>query len=180
LSNPPIPIPQKLPNKITKEISKNIEEKYLPFLNKEMVMNDFDTLIYRAKKINSDKFLYELNIAYINYKQFYKKPYNYDNFVWILNLFYKIQLPPIGIDENMPESVYILFYENFNIQSYLNINNQVAKNNKKIDLDLSLFINILLNFLNFIKTPPFNKYIPPNLNKYIRTIPGAIINNPKS
>lgn len=180
LTNPPIPIPQKLPNKKIKEISTNIDKKYLPFLNQEFVMNDFDTLIYRAEMINSDKFLYELNIAYINDKQLYKKPYNNDNFIWILNLFYKIQLPPLGVDQNMPESVYILFYENFNIQSYLNINNQVAKNNNKIDLDLSLFINILLNFLKFIKTPPFNKYIPPNLNKYIKAKPGAIIANPQS
>ena len=172
-------MPQKLSNKKIKEISKNIDEKYLPFLNRDMVMNDFDTLIYRAKLINSDNFLYELNIAYINDKKLYKKPYNFNNFVWILNLFYKIQLPPLGVDENMPEYVYTLFYENFYIQSYLNINNQVAKNDKKINLDLSLFINILLNFLNFIKTPPFNKYIPPNLNKYIKAKPGAIIANPE-
>ena len=135
-------------------------------------MNDFDTLIYRAEMLNSDKFLYELNIAHINNKNFYKKPYNYDNFVWILNLFYKIQLPPLGVDQNMPESVYKLFYENYNFQSYLNINNLVAQRN---ELDLSLFITILLNFLNFIKTPPFNKYIPPNLNKYIKSYPGAVI-----
>jgi len=150
------------------QIDPTVDIKYLPFMDQDTFVNDYDALLQRAKLLNSDRFLFELNIVSINDKKLYKNPYKYDNFVWILNLFYKVKLPPQGVDENMPDNVYKLFYDNYNLRSYLNIAIQVSQNN---DLNLDLFIDILLNFLEFIKTPPLNKYIPSNLNKYIKSNP---------
>lgn len=143
---------------------------------KENIMNSFDLLIKRAAIVNSDNFLYELNIKSIN-NELYKKKYDEQNFIFVFKLFWKDSSIDVQKPSSMPNTVYDLIYVNKNIEDYKKISLSFLEKNKK--LDLNNFIELCLNYLNFIKTRPFNKYIPFNLNKYIKKQEGAVAIEPQ-
>jgi len=130
------------------------------------INNNIDLLNYRATIINSDNFFNEINIENINNDE-YSIKYTKPNYVFVLKLFY-VNVSDILKPDDMPDNVYDLIYINKkeDIQFYKQQIDQILKENNN-NLDNSVFIKILKIFLNYIRTKPYNKYIPPNLNKYI-------------
>jgi len=150
-----------------------IPDEYADF-SSDNIMNSFNLLKKRAEMVNSDNFLYELNINSIN-NELYIKKYNEQNFIFLFKLFLTDSSDKFLKPDNMPNMIYKLLYVNENIEDYKKIYSDVLKNKK---LDLNNFIELYLNFLNYVKRNPFNKYIPPNLNKYIKKQNGATIGEP--
>jgi len=149
----------------------SIPSEYSDFTS-ENISNNFELLKKRAEMVNSDNFLYELNIKSIN-NVLYKKKYDEQNYIFLFKLFWKSS--DILKPDKMPDFIYNLLYVNKNIEDYKRISINILKKDK---ISLDDFIELYLNFLNYIKTRPFNKYIPPNLNKYIKKQEGAVAIEP--
>lgn len=141
------------------------EESLYDKFTDENIKNNYDLLLYRAKYVNSDNFLNELNIELIN-NEIYLTKYNDKNYIFVLKLFFKDDSPNIPKLETMPDFVYNLLYVNKDKSYYKKVTNDLLEKNNKV-VDNNFFKAVLKIFLNYIKTKPFNKYIPPNLNKYI-------------